>query len=135
MARLLAVVGALALALAAWLLWRDPGPAPATPTGTPPTAAVPQAAPAPAAVPPRAAAEGRAAPPAAKATEQPDWMAFPDGSALPPLNGVTKSPKLTWHRMLPYTKVVGTERDAQGREWYVHENGARSTTYFDPRGQ
>jgi len=29
---------------------------------------------------------------------------------------------------------LGIERDARGREWYVHENGVRSTTYLDARG-
>src|SRR5262245_38013503 len=140
MARFLAVVGILAVALAAWLLRRDPSPTP-TPGNHPPAIEAPSGSgvpapvvdkvPAPVTKPP--APEPAPAP--AKAADQPDWIAFPDGTSLPPLNGVTKAPKLTWHRMLPYTKVVGKERDAQGREWYVHENGARSTTYIDARGQ
>src|SRR5262245_40423854 len=142
MARLLAVLGILAVSLAAWLLLREPPPGQAAghrpPANQAPAASGSQG-PAPAqdqdpAVQPSPPAP-QPAPAAAKAGDHPDWIAFPDGSALPPLNGVAKAPKLTWHRLLPYTKVVGKERDAQGREWYVHENGARSTTYIDARGQ
>ena len=142
MARLLAVLGVLTVSLAAYLLLRDP-PSPATPGDRPPANQAPaepgSGGPAPvqdeATASPASPAAPQPAPAAAKAAEHPDWIAFPDGSALPPLNGVAKAPKLTWHRLLPYTKVVGKERDAQGRDWYVHENGARSTTYIDARGQ
>jgi len=149
MARLLALLGILAIALVAWLTFGEraptpqPGHAPGHPPGDPPPAQAPAetnshgpvavqdqgAAPAP--TPPAR----EPAPVAAKAADHPDWIAFPDGTALPPLNGVAKAPKITWHRLLPFTKVTGLERDAQGREWYVHENGARSTTYIDARGQ
>lgn len=63
-----------------------------------------------------------------------DCIAYPDGTRLPPLNGVKKAPPINFHRLLPYTKVIGIERDARGIEWYVHENEARSTTYLDGRG-
>lgn len=63
-----------------------------------------------------------------------DCILYPDGTRLPPLNGVTKAPQLSFHRNQPFTRVVGIERDARGREWYVHENGIRSTTYLDARG-
>lgn len=72
--------------------------------------------------------------PTAAASHHDGWLVFPDGSERQPLNGVTTAPKLTWHKMLPYTPVVRVERDAAGRDWYVHENGARSTTYVDSRG-
>ena len=75
-----------------------------------------------------------AAPKPDAAAEHGGWIAYPDGSARPPLNGVTAAPKLVWHRMIPFTPVVSVERDATGRDWYVHENGARSTTYVDARG-
>src|SRR5262245_38438417 len=142
MARLLAVLGVLAVSLLAWLLLRAPAPTPA-PGDRPPAQGpaeagsrgpVPIQDQAPTATPPQQP-QPQPAPAAGKAAEHPDWLAFPDGTALPPLNGVTKAPKITWHRLLPYTKVVGKERDAQGRDWYVHENGARSTTYIDARGQ
>jgi hypothetical protein len=63
-----------------------------------------------------------------------DCILYPDGTRLPPLNGVKKAPQLSFHRNQPFTRVVGVERDARGREWYVHENGVRSTTYLDARG-
>lgn len=63
-----------------------------------------------------------------------DCILYPDGTRLPPLNGVKKAPQLSFHRNQPFTRVVDIERDARGREWYVHENGVRSTTYLDARG-
>lgn len=68
-------------------------------------------------------------------TEHPDWIRYPDGTACPPLNGVTKAPQLIWHRSIPFTKVVRIEQDRMGRDWYVHENGVRSTTYLDGQGK
>ncbi|HEX6813475.1 MAG TPA: hypothetical protein VF384_17785 [Planctomycetota bacterium] len=57
-----------------------------------------------------------------------DCITYPDGSLLPPLNGVKKAPPMVFHRRVPFSKVTGKERDRNGVEWYVHENGARSTT-------
>jgi|SRR5712671_638787 len=62
------------------------------------------------------------------------FISYPDGTHFPPLNGVTVAPRVVFHRLVPFSKVVGKERDPAGREWYVHENGARSTTYLDGRG-
>lgn len=63
------------------------------------------------------------------------YIAYPDGTFYPPLNGVKVAPKIQFHaRMAPFAKVVGKERDAKGREWYVHENGVRSTTYVNSAG-
>lgn len=62
-------------------------------------------------------------------------VAYPDGTWLPPLNGASGVTQMLFHRSMPYTKVVGKVRDAQGREWYVHENGFRSTTYVDANGR
>jgi len=63
-----------------------------------------------------------------------DCMQYPDGTFLPPLNGVKKSPPLVFHRTAPFTKVVGCIKDARGTEWYVHENGIWSTTLPQPNG-
>ena len=139
MAKVLAALGVLAVVIASWLWLRAPATPAAAPGDGPGPAHSPVAiddlGPAIGSPPPAPKPAPAPAPAAAKASEHPDWVAFPDGTALPPLNGVAKSPKLTWHKLLPYSKVVGQERDAQGREWYVHENGARSTTYIDARGQ
>jgi hypothetical protein len=124
------VTGLAAVAAAALLLRRsdEVAPAPATP-------AAPAAAPAPA-VPEVAPVQAPAtSSPGGTAAENPDWLAYPDGTAFPPLNGVAKAPKLSWHRMIPFSKVLRVERDASGRDWYVHENGARSTTYLDGSGK
>ena len=64
------------------------------------------------------------------------YIAYPDGTFLPPLNGVEHAPRVAFHpRIMPFTPVVGLERDATGREWYVHEDGTRSTTYLDRDGR
>lgn len=77
--------------------------------------------------------ERRPAPPAVDALAA--HVEFPDGSRYAPLNGVTVTLKPTFHpRLLQYTKVVGIERDGRGRDWYVHENGARSTVYVNSDG-
>lgn len=84
---------------------------------------------------PAAPVEVRPAPaPIAKTAEA--RVEYPDGSCYPLLNGVQQTLRPTFHpRMVPFTKVVGIVRDGLGREWYVHENGARSTVYLDPTGK
>ncbi len=63
------------------------------------------------------------------------YIAYPDGTFYPPLNGVKVAPKIVFHpRLSPFTKVVGQWRDARGRVWYVHENGVRSTTFINGAG-
>jgi len=127
------VVGAAAVAVLAVALFWDRSPkAPPQPQQPPQPAAGTQT-PGPA---PAVAAPGpRDLPPIDPKANRTGWIAYPDGSSYPPLNGVTTAPKLTWHRLVPFTRVVRIERDASGRDWYVHENGARSTTYVDARGQ
>ncbi len=72
--------------------------------------------------------------PAAAGIAEADCIAYPDGTRLPPLNGVTKAPPVTFHRLVPYTKVVRKEFDpATGLDWYIHENGVRSTTRLQLR--
>jgi hypothetical protein len=62
------------------------------------------------------------------------YIAYPDGTWLPPLNGVERAPPMRFHDRAPFAPVVGLHRDATGRDWYEHENGVRSTTWLDSRG-
>jgi len=52
---------------------------------------------------------------------------FPDGSSMPALNGVVGEVVQQWGST-KFSKVVGVEDGPGGWKWYVHENGARSTT-------
>jgi len=124
------VAAAAAAALVVAFLWnKEPKPAPLPQQPQPaPKATAP--GPAPAAGP-----VARELPPIDPKADRTGWLAYPDGSSYPPLNGVKTAPKLTWHKQVPFTRVVRIERDGSGRDWYVHENGARSTTYLDARGQ
>lgn len=122
--RVLAVAcGLVVVGASVWLLQR--GESPAAPAVTPAaTPAAPQKPPEPAlpATAPLQTPESVGIPAA-------DCIVYPDGTRLPPLNGVKKAPPIQFHRMIPFTKVLRKEFDkATGLEWYVHENGARSTT-------
>lgn len=64
-----------------------------------------------------------------------DCIVYPDGTRLPPLNGVKKAPPLVFHKLAPFARVVRKEVDARGIEWYVHENGVRSTTRLQANGE
>ncbi|MCA8976371.1 MAG: hypothetical protein KDC98_16750, partial [Planctomycetes bacterium] len=99
-----------------------PSPAPAEPDTAPVGPA-----PAPAAV------EVPLQTPAEAGIPEEDCILYPDGTRLPPLNGVEKAPRVAFHRRIPFTRVVGRHRGADGVEWYVHENGAMSTTRFQVR--
>jgi len=104
----------------------DAAPTPPTPAG--PAAPAPAAAGAPAVAVPLP-------PPANSADKAPGYIAYPDGTFYPPLNGVKVAPQIPFHvRLAPFTKVVGMETDATGRQWYVHEDGLRSTTYVNSKG-
>ena len=146
-------LAALAVAAAAFVMLREDedvpstgaapaGAAPALPVGAPSAGATGSAASQPAAPAGSQASPVGPAPlpqPVLRTPEQAgvplaDCILYPDGTRLPPLNGVKKAPQLAFHRDQPFTRVVGIERDARGREWYVHENGVRSTTYLDARG-
>lgn len=107
-----------------WVSLTDSGPTrpPAEPPA--PLAAAPQLppVPAPAVVAPLPTPESTGIPAA-------DCIAYPDGTRLPPLNGVKKAPAITFHRLLPFAPIVRKEFDrATGLEWYIHANGAWSTT-------
>jgi hypothetical protein len=120
----------LAAGLTALFLWRS---APDKPPVGPP-----KSAPQPAKTDPQApllkAAPGAVEAPAGQ--DQTGWTEFPDGSRWPPLNGVQVAPHIEFHRQFtPFAKVVRVERDATGRDWYIHENGVRSTMYVDSLGR
>lgn len=71
------------------------------------------------------------APPAVREpteTARRQLIALPNGEFVPTLNGVVDAPAMTWPVEVPFSPIVGTERDPRGQEWYVHANGARSTT-------
>ncbi len=55
-------------------------------------------------------------------------LSLPNGDFVPTLNGVLDAPPLSWPPEVPFSPIVGTERDTRGQEWYVHADGARSTT-------
>lgn len=57
-------------------------------------------------------------------------IVYPDGSRLPALNGATSPPRPTYPSWLQFTPVVRTVRGADGRDWYEHEDGTRTTTYM-----
>ncbi len=100
-----------------------PAPVQAPAVTEPTTAALPESAPLPLPVPETSPAKA------------PGYIAYPDGTFYPPLNGVKVAPKIIFHsKFAPFAKVVGQIRDARGREWYVHENGVRSTTYINSAG-
>jgi hypothetical protein len=52
---------------------------------------------------------------------------MPDGSQLPPLNGVREAGDPTWPHDRPYAKVVGT-KTVNGIDYYVHADGSTTTT-------
>jgi hypothetical protein len=59
-------------------------------------------------------------------------LLLPDGSTTPALNGVTETLRMPWPVDRPYSAIVGIET-VQGSEWYVHEDGSRSTSLMNWR--
>jgi hypothetical protein len=55
-------------------------------------------------------------------------LRMPDGSFVPPLNGVVNPPAAQWTD--PFSPIVGIRRsnDAGAIEWYVHADGTMTTT-------
>jgi hypothetical protein len=93
--------------------------------------------------PPRGDAEIEPAlpePPAATATPEPtpapirtpdrpeELVGYPDGTYMPPLNGVTHPSSLMWPVGHPFTPIVGKRSTADGTWWYLHADGTCSTT-------
>lgn len=66
--------------------------------------------------------------PAARATAS-LWL-LPDGTRTAMLNGATDAPPLGeyWGTTVPWSPIVGIERNDQGVDWYRHQNGSYSTT-------
>lgn len=74
---------------------------------------------------------GAVAAPAATAAAE---LRYPDGSVRPALNGVGATLAPSFTVCVPFAPIVGVERDRHGLQWYVHDNGARSTSFLDARG-
>lgn len=131
MKALLALFLLLVVGVAVWFGVRRAEPmSPVAPTVVKPAAPTPDL-PVPVAAP---LPERKPAPPA-QPKPGPGDIEYPGGLFYPPLNGVTVSVKQVFHpRLLPFTKIVGVERDARGRDWYLHEDGARSTVYVNAAG-
>lgn len=60
----------------------------------------------------------------------PETMLLPDGKRVATLNGATDVRPLAsaWPKDRPWSPIVGVERSTAGVDWYVHEDGTRSTT-------
>lgn len=70
----------------------------------------------------------------ARAVASTEGLRYPDGSLRAGLNGVTERLEPSFTDCLPFAPIVGVERDYHGLDWYVHANGARSTSFRDGRG-
>ena len=57
-------------------------------------------------------------------------LRLPDGTEVPPLNGLPEAPPLVWPSERPYARLLGREVDPNGLEWYVHADGAKWTTHM-----
>lgn len=68
--------------------------------------------------------------PAPAAREASSLWLLPDGTRVPMLNGATDAPPLAeyWGSAVPWSPIVGIERNDQGVDWYRHQNGSWSTT-------
>jgi hypothetical protein len=53
-------------------------------------------------------------------------IVYPGGVRMPALNGVQQDLQIKWG-VMPFTPVTDIVRGDNGWDWYVHENGARST--------
>ncbi len=53
-------------------------------------------------------------------------LKLPDGTSVPPLNGVADPPRLVWTNP-EYAPIVRTEHNGD-YDWYVHADGTYSTT-------
>jgi hypothetical protein len=75
-------------------------------------------------------AQGEAIPAAAAtpAKGSPPLLRLPDGTSVPYLNAVTTPVEFAWEQGRPYAAIIGTTRDQDGLEWYVHADGCWTTT-------
>ncbi len=56
------------------------------------------------------------------------YLALPDGSRVPVLNGAYGAPAMDWPAQVPWSPIKGREVDSMGYEWYLHEDGSKSIT-------
>ncbi len=63
-----------------------------------------------------------------KAEEKERLLKLPTGEYVPALNGVLNPAAMQWPSTIPYSPIVGRERDSHGQDWYVHADGSKSTT-------
>ena len=68
--------------------------------------------------------------PLASAKTNEHRIEYPGGQTMPALNGVTADFKLNWGTR-PFTPIIGVEVGPNGQQWYVHENGTRSTVWMN----
>lgn len=64
---------------------------------------------------------------APKPEERDRMFKLPNGDFVASLNGVLNAPEMLWPKDIPYSPIVGRERDTRGHEWYVHADGSKST--------
>jgi hypothetical protein len=129
--RVLLAVCVAAVAGVGYFVWSRNAPREVAPDH-PPADAKPQ----PEAPKPVAPAVATLPTPQSAGIPEEDCIVYPDGTRLPPLNGVKKAPPVVFHRLVPFARVVRKEFDrATGLEWYIHENGVRSTTRLQPNGE
>lgn len=62
-----------------------------------------------------------------KPEERDRMFKLPNGEFVASLNGVRDAPEMLWPKDIPYSPIVGRERDTHGQEWYVHADGSKST--------
>jgi hypothetical protein len=55
-------------------------------------------------------------------------VALPDGSFAPVLNGAYGVTPLPWPRDIPWSPIIGIQRDKHGMDWFVHADGSHSIT-------
>ncbi len=61
---------------------------------------------------------------------------FPDGTWLPPLNGVKFAPHACpWPKDIPYSPVIKIVTGDKGIQWYIHADGSHSGTQLAPTEQ
>lgn len=128
MARVASVLIALA-ALAAVAFWSQRSKAQAAVDAPPTVAGAPSANSGAAASVSLANAIAVPAASAPKA-DRSHQLELPDGTFVAALNGATDPAPLKqyWGSQVPWSPIVGVERNDQGVDWYRHANGSYSTT-------
>ena len=55
-------------------------------------------------------------------------LRLPNGTYVAALNGAVDPAPLSWPNDRPYSEIIGIERSPVGQDWWVHADGAKSTT-------